>query len=381
MDREVPHQGRYDHDQNHTAIQPVPKFPNDRSFETELHRRVNTYFDSAGIRPNATTGVYIKSLSILALFFCTYSYLVFAATTPLEGVLSAIALGLAIVGIGANLQHDGSHNSFSRHRAINKLMAMTLELIGASSYFWQWKHNRIHHSYTNIADFDTDIDFGVLGRVAPSAKRRWFHRWQQFYIWPFYCLLAIKWQLFDDFHSLITGKLGNHRILRPKGYDLALFIAGKIFFFTFAFAIPLLHHPLHHVLFFYLLPMSVAGLALSMIFVLPHCVVESEFPLPDPATGVMNYPRAIHQIRVTVDFSKKNRVMAALIGGLNLHREHHLFPGICHAHYRRISEIVDAACDDFTIPRVNHNSYLAGLASHFRWLTAMGRAAENQQTP
>ena len=45
---------------------------------------------------------------------------------------------------------------------VNKLMAMTLELIGGSSYLWRWKHVVFHHTYVNITGHDTDIDLGIL---------------------------------------------------------------------------------------------------------------------------------------------------------------------------------------------------------------------------
>jgi fatty acid desaturase len=40
-------------------------------------------------------------------------------------------------------------------------MAMTLELIGGSSYLWRWKHGIFHHTYVNVAGHDTDIDLAL----------------------------------------------------------------------------------------------------------------------------------------------------------------------------------------------------------------------------
>ena len=60
-------------------------------------------------------------------------------------------------------------------------MAMTMDLIGGSSYVWRWKHAIIHHRYVNITGYDTDIDLGILGRLTPHRKRLAFHRWQHLY--------------------------------------------------------------------------------------------------------------------------------------------------------------------------------------------------------
>jgi linoleoyl-CoA desaturase len=63
---------------------------------------------------------------------------------------------------------------------INKLMALTLDLLGGSSYIWAKKHNLIDHSYTNIQDHDDDINLGFLGRLSPHQKRLKFHQLQHF---------------------------------------------------------------------------------------------------------------------------------------------------------------------------------------------------------
>src|SRR5208337_3336501 len=80
-------------------------------------------------------------------------------------------------GIGFNIMHDGGHRAFSEHRWVNKLAAMTLDLIGASSHVWHWRHAMFHHNYVNVAGYDPDIDLGVFARFAPHQKRLWFHRW------------------------------------------------------------------------------------------------------------------------------------------------------------------------------------------------------------
>ena len=124
------------------ASLPMLKFSKDKGFETELHRRIDEYFNNAGILRTATSGMYAKALLVLAIFAFSYLLLVFIAETFWQGVLFATMLGFSIVGIGVNLQHDGSHNAYSSRNLINRLMAMTADFIGASSYFWRWKHNQ-----------------------------------------------------------------------------------------------------------------------------------------------------------------------------------------------------------------------------------------------
>jgi linoleoyl-CoA desaturase len=252
-------------------------------------------------------------------------------------------------------------------------MARTLDLIGGSSYLWRWKHVVFHHTHVNVTGHDTDIDLGILARLTPHQTRRAYHRWQHVYLWPLYGLLAIKWQLFDDFRKLITGRISTRRFPRPKGWELVIFAAGKAVFFTLAFAVPLTFHPAGVVLTFYVVASLIAGMVLSVVFQVAHCVEEAEFPRPRGDSGRIEHPWAVHQAETTVDFARRSRVVTWLVGGLNFQIEHHLFPKISHVNYPGISGLVEAACRDFGIPYAEHASFRAGIASHCRWLRRMGR--------
>ena len=122
-------------------------------------------------------------------------------------------------------------------------MGLTIELVGGSSYLWDWKHNSIHHTYTNIDGHDDDINVGFLGRLSPEQPRYRFHRLQGIYLWVLYGFLTIKWHFFDDFYNLAIGRIGGHKIPRPRGKDLLVFIGGKVLFFSLALGIPMLLHP------------------------------------------------------------------------------------------------------------------------------------------
>jgi linoleoyl-CoA desaturase len=352
------------------------QFGEDRSFQIELRRRVDAFFEGSGRRKVDNWQMYVKSMFILSCFGTSYALLVFSAHSVWTGIPYAVVLGLTMAGIGFCIQHDGGHNAYSQRRWLNKLAAMSLDLIGGSSYVWHFKHSVIHHTYVNITGWDTDIDFRALARVTPHQKLLPFHRWQHLYLWPLYGFLAIKWQLLDDFQYIITGRLGRHRVPRPKGKDLAVFIGGKIVFFTWVFAVPLMFHSFITVLFYYGVAVLVLGIVLSIIFLLPHTVGQAEFPLPLPGTRRMEKPWAVHQAMVTLDFAQNNPVATWLLGGLNFHLEHHLFPTICHVNYPSMASIVRQTCKDFGISYASHPSFFKGLIAHFRWLRLLGTFAQ-----
>ncbi len=348
------------------------KFGNDNAFQLELRRRVDEHFRTTGRRQRDCWQMYMKTAILVAAFAGSYGLLVFGARTWWQALPLAILLGLSAAGIGFNVQHDGGHQAYSSRPWINKLMAMTLDLIGGSSHLWRWKHVVFHHTYVNITSHDTDVDLGMLARLTPHQRRLAFHRWQHLYLWPLYGVLAIKWQLVDDFRKLISGRISNQPFPRPRGWDLVILGAGKATFFTLAFGIPLLFHPLGVVLFYYGVAGLVTGIVLSVVFQVAHCVEEAEFPVPRASTGRIDHAWAIHQAETTVDFARGSRMVTWLVGGLNFQIEHHLFPRISHINYPAVSRLVEETCRDFGIRYVQHKSFRAGLASHFRWLRRMG---------
>ena len=314
----------------------------------------------------------VKSAVVLGWFVLAYGLLVFQVRSWWGAVALSIGLGLAIAAIGFNIQHDGGHGAYSRHRWVNRTAAMTLDLLGGSSLIWAHKHNGLHHTFTNISGHDDDINLGLIGRLSPDQPHRWWHRWQHLYLWPLYGMLPIKWQFFDDFADLAARGRGDRSVPRLAAADWLVLLTGKLIFFSLALVVPLQRHPIGSVIGCYVLVSMVQGIVLSVVFQLAHCVEEADFPGSAPSSAAMG-PWADHQLATTVDFSRSNALLSWLLGGLNFQVEHHLFPRICHVHYPEISRIVEQTCRDCGVPFRCHRTFLSGLASHYRWLRRMGQ--------
>lgn len=359
-----------------SQVRDVPEgrvtFRRDNAFHKEVRRRVDDYFRSSNRSPRDCPAMYLKTAIILTLFGGFYSLLVFVAASPWQALPLAVLLSLSMAAIGFNIEHDGSHHAYSNRAWINRLAAMTMDLIGASSYVWHWKHVVVHHTYVNITGHDADIDIAFFGRLTPHQKRFKLHRWQHIYLWPLYGLNVIKWNLYDDFRDVILGRIGQTRMPRPKRWELVGFLGSKAVFLTLAFGLPLLVHPIWMVLLFYVLIAALAGVVVSVVFQLAHCVEEAEFPMPVEDSGSMESAWAVHQVQTTMDFARRSKVESWLLGGLNFQIEHHLFPRVCHVHYPAISSLVEQTCRDFGVRYGEHPTFRAGLWSHFRWLRRMG---------
>ena len=314
-----------------------------------------------------------KTAIIFAAFAAAYVLLVFFAATWWQAVPLAIGLALSVVAIGFNVMHDASHEAYSERRWLNRLMAMSLDLVGGSSHFWRWKHVVFHHTFVNVIGYDTDINLAGLGRLTPHHPRAWIHRWQHWYASVLYGLLVIKWHFYDDFRLVLTGRMGEHQVQPPRGRLLAVFVGGKIVFVLLAFGLPLVLHPLWVVAAIYALTAAVVGLVLGTVFQLAHCVEEADFPR-DHVPGHIDKAWAVHQVETSVDFARGSRAAAWLLGGLNFQIEHHLFARICHVNYPAIAAVVEQTCAEFGVRYGQHTTVWAALRAHYRWLRRLGAA-------
>lgn len=352
------------------------KFSRSDQFVRVLRKRVDEYFEKTGKPRRDCPQMYFKTATILAWFLAAYVTLLFFVTSWWLVVPVAIIMGVAVAAIGFNIQHDGGHKAYSERTWVNKIMALTLDLMGGSSYLWDWKHNTLHHTYPNIDGHDDDINVGYLARLTPHQKHLFFHRFQGIYLWGLYGFLAIKWHFFDDFYQLARGRIGEHKFKRPRGKDLAVFIGGKVAFFSMAFGIPMLLHPWWAVVGVYAIAAFTSGVVLSVVFQLAHCVGEADFPQPTTTPeGLqrMDNEWAIHQVETTVNFARSSRVLSWFLGGLNFQIEHHLLSKICHVHYPELSKIVEEVCKEFGIQYAAHKTMWSAISSHFWWLVEMGR--------
>jgi linoleoyl-CoA desaturase len=349
------------------------KYPPHSPLRAALNERVQAYFQRTGKRQVGGVRIWVKSALILAWLAASYALLMFWASTWWQVVPLTISLGLATAGVGFNIQHDGGHGSFSRRKAVNRMTALSLNLIGGSSYFWNFKHNVIHHQFTNIEGVDADIEAEPFLRLAPGQRRHWYHRFQHYYVWGLLVFFPPKWGFVDDFLDLARGRVGMRRVPRPRGVELLTFIGSKLVYFGLAVALPFALHPWLNVLLVWMLFSLVLGVVLATVFQLAHCVQEADFCAVPAANQRMPRCWVEHQLATTVDFSPRNRLLAWYLGGLNYQVEHHLFPRVSHVHYPALAPIVRQVCSEQGVRYLSHASLWGALRSHVRWLRLMGR--------
>ncbi len=356
------------------STSPRVHFPRDGGFHAALKRRAAEHFAVTGRARAGGRAMRAKTALILAWFAGSYALLLLWGGTSVWIALALTAsVALATAGIGFSVMHDANHGAHSRTSRANRAWGLTLDLVGASSYIWRFKHNVRHHTYANVDGMDADIDAEPFLRLAPSQPLRAFHRHQHVYAWLLYGVLAVKWWFVDDVVDLARGRVARSPFPRPRGRELAALVAGKALFVGWTVVVPTIVFRSAWAPLLFAVGALELGVVLSTVFQLAHTVTGAEFHAAPDGEGRMPTGWAEHQVRATVDFARSNRLLGWYVGGLNFQVVHHLFPDICHVHYPALARIVEATCAEHGVPYRAHPTLLAAIAAHYRHLREMGR--------
>jgi linoleoyl-CoA desaturase len=353
----------------------TPKFASvPQSFHSELKKRINSYFQETGKSVTGNVQLYFKAIVLFLSFIGLYVHLVFFTPTTIFAIIECALLGCVTAGVGFNIMHDGAHGSFSKYKWLNKMAAISLNLLGGSHFMWNMKHNVIHHAYTNIDGLDDDIDIKPWLRMSTTQPKYLMHRYQHIYFWFLYALLYILWIFVLDYQKYFKRKIGSMPLKRMTFSDHAIFWGFKIFYIAMFIVIPIYTVGFVSWIIGFLSYSIVGGLVISIVFQLAHTVEHTSFPMPDEATGKLEDEWAIHQLKTTANFAPRNKMINWFVGGLNFQVEHHLFPKISHIHYPAINKIIKQACSEFNVPYIEYRRMRHAVASHVSFLRQMGRA-------
>ena len=346
----------------------------DREFSKAVISRVNTYFAENKIPKHGDHRMILKTLLMLSGFFGPYVLMLFQPFSYLGGYYALWALmGVAMAGIGMGIMHDSIHGSYAQSPFINRILGLTLNLMGGNAYVWHMQHNVLHHTYPNIDDTDDDIDIPFMLRMSPHQPRYWFHRFQHLYVWVLYAFATVFWVTSKDF--VMLGKYKERNMLKEKHEYLKRFLnilLWKVVYFGYLLVIPivLLDFPWYLTLTMFLVMHIVGGVLLSIIFQPAHVFTGTEFI--QQADNQIDRSWHKYQLETTTNF-KLNGFMTWLSGGLNYQIEHHLFPNICHVHYPRISRIVKKTVREFGLPYHLQRNLWAALYLHYDMLRELGQ--------
>jgi linoleoyl-CoA desaturase len=344
-----------------------------RAFYTALKTRVDKYFNENKIRPTGNWHLFSKAMILIPAAIIIYAVLLLLPLPALAGVSLAALLGLILASIGFNVMHDACHGSYSRKKWVNELMGYSLNALGGNAFIWKFKHNIVHHTYTNVDGVDDDIAKSPLMRQCASQKWVPAHRFQHFYVVLVYAISSFAWVFMMDFNKYFKNKVFTTPLQRMEAKDHILFWLSKILYILFYIVIPVSLVGWGPWAIGFTAMHLTLGLTLALVFQLAHVVEHAEF---EAAAGMehkmIENEWAIHQIKTTANFAPGNWLVNWYVGGLNYQVEHHLFPRVSHVHYPAISPIVRETCEEFNLPYNSYSTMTSSLVSHFRMMKKLG---------
>jgi linoleoyl-CoA desaturase len=167
------------------------------------------------------------------------------------------------------------------------------------------------------------------------------------------------------------GLLAGQKLTLKKALGQLIF--NKLWYIGLVLVLPIIfvNLPWWQILLGFLLMQYISGVILAFVFQPAHVIQETSFYEVDD-TGSVENSWAIHQLLTTANFANSNRPLSWYVGGLNYQIEHHLFPNICHVHYRNLAPIVKRTALEYGIPYHEHKTFYKALKSHFTHLHRMG---------
>ena len=357
------------------------KFSEDHNVEfyKALRSRVMDHFKTTGTSRHGNTSMVVKTLIMFAMYFVPFALIVTVIDSNLLGFLAWVLMGFGMAGIGLSVMHDANHGAYSKNDFVNKWVGHIILAIGGSGMNWRIQHNVLHHTFTNVDGLDEDIDPGVVMRFSPHKPRLSGHKFQHLYAWFLYGLMTVLWFTTKDFKQLERYKKMD--LLKTQGFTYKKAFVGliisKILYVGLTLGLPLVFSSLPWYLtiagFFSM--HFICGFWLGIIFQPAHVVPSSNYPMPNDS-GNIEADWAVSQLFNTANFAPGAKFFSWYVGGLNYQVEHHLFPNICHVHYKNISKIVRATAKEYNLPYNSFKTFGQALREHGRMLYNLGHYDE-----
>lgn len=345
-----------------------------KQFAAAVRKNVNDYFRERGISTKGNLPMAIQTMVMLLVYIVPFVLIFTVPMSAWVAMLLAVLMGVGMAGIGMCVMHDAVHGSYSKKEWVNKILGGTMYLLGSNVFNWKIQHNYLHHAYTNIEGFDQDIASRGPIRLSEHAPLKKIHHYQYIHAFFFYGLMTIS-KLTKDFTQLLefnkAGISRQHHV-NPTVEYLKMVLVKIMYLFVFI-GLPILITPFSwwQVLLGFFIMHWTSGCILSTVFQMAHVVEGTEQPLPN-AEGIIEGEWVVHELRTTSDFARNNLFLNYYAGGLNFQIEHHLFPNICHIHYRKIAPIVERTAREFGFNYNLKPTFMHALKSHIRRLKELG---------
>jgi linoleoyl-CoA desaturase len=263
--------------------------------------------------------------------------------------------GLAVMAMG-NLGitthgHSSSHNGSSDRLWVNRALTFFSYglVFGTSSMWWRHKHVAVHHVTPNVIGLDDDVDllpwFALTREGMESATPGWQRYYRaQWLVLPVALGLTALNMMRKSWIYLVRELRDPARRTPLHWVDLGVLVAHYSLFLL----VPLAWFPAGSVVGFFVLRGALLGYAVFSTAAPAHFPAEASFlsseGYRDRAAYRKHSDYLLLQTVTTINF-RSGWFGRFLCCGSDFQIEHHLFPGISHVYYPRMSPILRSFCE------------------------------------
>jgi linoleoyl-CoA desaturase len=348
-------------------------FPADSEYNlfAELKQRIEPYLKIAERRILFKT--WIKIILFPALYIGGYMLMITSAQTMGQLLAYYAAMGVLMPLCIANVVHDALHGCLLKSRSANQFLRHIFDAMGGNSYVWQQRHVIFHHPNPNVLDWDIDLESRKIYTLSPADQHKPIHRFQHLYMPFVFPLFTLHWVLFRDFKDYYDSSSVFRKKVNVPMNEFIKLPLFKAFYLSYIILLPILvlDFTWLQVLFAFALLHVVCAIGTLIILLPNHWDEHAEFYEPRLTGNQLRDSWAIHQLRNTNDYAIHNPFTNFLMGGLNHHVAHHLFPSINHNYLPGITEEIIKITKEKNLP-YKCFSLIGALRSHFRLLRKNG---------
>ncbi|NNV55898.1 fatty acid desaturase family protein [Limnovirga soli] len=341
------------------------------SLPEDLKKAVANYFSENKVSSYGDSEMIFKVAFWLVAWVITYFTIILAKDNFLLAVTCGLIHMFTHVMIAFNITHDANHDAIFKSKKLNTFFGYFIELLGCSRNMWILSHNQEHHTYINISEHDNNIEgYGIL-RLTPEDKWMKHHKYQWLYAPFVYGLSTLNYATLRDFKMI--AKYAASGKIKMNAAFVAEFVFFKVLYYGYVFIIPIFVFDVSIwiVLTYFLIGHFVNGLFLALVFVTGHLTEDTLYPeVKDDRTIDNNW--SSHVISTTGDYAVTLPFMQWLVGGINLHVAHHLFPKVCHTHYKDISPVIKEVATKHGMVYREIPGFWGAMRSHFVLLKQLG---------
>ncbi len=360
------------------GIKPLHSFHEDGFYRT-VQNRVRNYFGKNNLLDLSNSGSKInkskqnlshhfnmfwclKCICLMPIYIVMFYFAFFSNFSQVIKLQCSVIAAITSIQIMYIVLHDASHNAISKNNFVNDFLSrITCSLFLWDHQLWKIHHVYRHHSFTNDPKLDPDTMHlrPFVKKHQEDKETKFIKLFRRFpktttvistILFPgIYVGQSISYHLV----WLIRNNLWGMRL--PESYTLSLFETilklFVLYIFYYSANIP--------VIMSYLITINMS----YFLTIMPdHDMIQtSQNKILSSTASPKDWGE--YQVRNSGNYAMSNYWLTELYGGINYQIEHHLFPTICHVHYRAISPIVKETCKEFNIPYVQIDSVYDAVKS------------------